>query len=486
MRLPLLVCLFVCSTGLRHQPSKLQPQHLVRRRLPVLSELANDSDGAPSQYLEETDGTPSAAELARFALPTLGAWLVSPMMSLVDTAVIGRSATPIELAALGPATMVGDSMSYLCSFLSVATTNLVATALADGDDVRTILGSAVQLAILCGAASAVAQIAFGLPVLSRYTSARSAACVAPAYEYVRVRALGAPAALLAKVSIATSLASKDATTPLVAVVASGLLNLILDIVLVSGLGLGMAGAAWATVSSEVICAAIILRAARRRLPPIATDAPKLSLLPRPAMAATYASFARPLVLTLVGKIATYSALAHVATATGVVSTAAHRVLMCVYWFSFPFAEVCSQVGQAFLPGVRRIGPLVRKLLGLGALVGAASAASAAGVLAVAPQLFTSDGSVIAAIRALVPLVGACIVTLAPMCAMEGALLATRQLRFLSTFYTANALAMVAAFALVERLGLGLSAAWSCMLTFQLLRLLSFGLRLRVREGFETE
>ena len=34
------------------------------------------------------------------------------------------------------------------------------------------------------------------------------------------------------------------------------------------------------------------------------------------MAATYASFARPLVLTLVGKIATYSALAHVATVQG--------------------------------------------------------------------------------------------------------------------------------------------------------------------------
>ena len=65
---------------------------------------------------------PSAAALVRFAMPMLGGWLVSPLMSLIDTGVVGRSATPVELAALGPATMVCDSSAYLLSFLGVATT----------------------------------------------------------------------------------------------------------------------------------------------------------------------------------------------------------------------------------------------------------------------------------------------------------------------------------------------------------------------------
>ena len=72
----------------------------------------------------------------------------------------------------------------------------------------------------------------------------------------------------------------------------------------------------------------------------------------------------------------------------------------------------------------------------------------------------------------------CVACLAPMCVMEGALLATRQLSFLSAFYAFNAAAMVAAFAAVERLGLGLGAAWCCMLAFQGVRLATFGLRLR--------
>ena len=230
-------------------------------------------------------GPPSTSNMIRFALPALGSWLVSPLMSLVDTAVVGRSASSLELAALGPATMVGDSLSYLFSFLSVATTNLIATSLASedagGDDaVREILATAVRLALLCGVASCAAQLCFGRTVLARYTGGRSAACVAPAFEYVRVRALGAPAALLTKVSIAACLATRDSVTPLVVVAAGGALNLGLDVLLVSVLGYGISGAAWATFASEVACAAAALLAVTRKLGPRAAAA-RRALLPGP-------------------------------------------------------------------------------------------------------------------------------------------------------------------------------------------------------------
>ncbi len=45
---------------------------------------------------------------------------------------------------------------------------------------------------------------------------------------------------------------------------------------------------------------------------------------------------------------------------------------------------------------------------------------------------------------------------------------------------ANALAMVTAFGLVERLGVGLHAAWTCMVGFQLVRLVVFGVQLTKR------
>ena len=455
-------------------------------------------------------GAPTTATLARFALPTLAAWLVSPLMSLVDTAVVGRdSVTALNLAALGPATMISDSMSYLFSFLSVATTNLVATALSDSagadsvsgggnsHELARIFGSAVRLAVLCGLISALLQATFGRAVLARYTAARSAALVSPAYTYVRIRALGAPAALLVRVGTATCLALKDPLSPLLAVAMGGALNLVLDVLLVSKLGRGIGGAAWATVASEAICAVLVLRAVvfklapraqlgsetthveQQRLRPMLRRPSRLpSLLPSRASAATYATFAKPLVLTTAGKIATYSSLAHVATTVSVAGTAAHRVLMCVYWFMFPFAETWSQVAQAFLPGSKQTRALMRRLLTCGAAVGLLSAASSAGVLTLAPQLFTRSPEAASVIRSLTPLVAACIATIGPMCAMEGALLATRRLGFLSRFYTLAAVALVAVFQGLERFGLGLHAAWTCMLAFSFVRVGSFALALR--------
>ena len=90
----------------------------------------------------------------------------------------------------------------------------------------------------------------------------------------------------------------------------------------------------------------------------------------------------------------------------------------------------------------------------------------------------------AALRELVPAAAACVACLAPMCAMEGSLLATRQLSFLSAFYLCNALCMVSFFVAVERSGLGLGAAWIGMLGFQLVRLACFAGQLR-RAGVDV-
>ena len=193
---------------------------------------------------------------------------------------------------------------------------------------------------------------------------------------------------------------------------------------------------------------------------------------------TFARYARPLVVTLLGKIAAYSTLAHVATADSVEATAAHRILMGLYWAFWPFAEVGSQIGQAFLPGARQKWPLTRRLLRVGVGVGAGSALAATAALYCSGALFTADAAVVSRLRGLAPLAAACVACLAPMCAAEGALLAERDLGFLSTFYAINAAAMVTAFSVIERVGLGIGAAWTCMLAFQVVRLGAFRLRLR--------
>ncbi|KAJ0631809.1 putative multi antimicrobial extrusion protein DinF [Helianthus annuus] len=67
-------------------------------------------------------------EILKFSGPAAGLWLGGPLMSLIDTVVIGQSSS-VELAALGPSTVLCDYMSYVFMFLSMATSNLVATSL---------------------------------------------------------------------------------------------------------------------------------------------------------------------------------------------------------------------------------------------------------------------------------------------------------------------------------------------------------------------
>ena len=170
--------------------------------------------------------------------------------------------------------------------------------------------------------------------------------------------------------IAACLANKDAVSPLLVIACGGLLNLCLDLALVPRQGIG--GAAWATLASELAAAAAISAIVWcRTLPaqPETTSPPPdnqpidlqpidqprrrrsilPALLPARSELAEFGAFGRPLIVSLLGKICTYSMLAHVATSMGVVATAAHRVLMCVYWFS------CGHCGSR--TRASRLGPL---------------------------------------------------------------------------------------------------------------------------------
>ncbi|KAK2643955.1 hypothetical protein Ddye_019150 [Dipteronia dyeriana] len=90
-------------------------------------------------------------EIVKFTAPATGLWICGPLKSLIDTAVIGQGSS-IELAALGPATVVCDYLTYVFMFLSIATSNMVATSLAkqDKNEVQHQISVLLFIGLTCG------------------------------------------------------------------------------------------------------------------------------------------------------------------------------------------------------------------------------------------------------------------------------------------------------------------------------------------------
>ncbi|KAJ4890882.1 hypothetical protein Rs2_30630 [Raphanus sativus] len=126
-------------------------------------------------------------EIVMFTGPAAGLWLCGPLMSLIDTAVIGQGSS-LELAALGPATVVCDYLCYTFMFLSVATSNLVATSLArqDKDEVQHQISILLFIGLSCGLMMMVFTRLFGSWALTAFTGAKNAEIVPAANTYVQV------------------------------------------------------------------------------------------------------------------------------------------------------------------------------------------------------------------------------------------------------------------------------------------------------------
>ena len=234
---------------------------------PSSSVLPTGVDGTP--LAEEY---PSVSKIVKFALPAIGVWLCSPVLSMIDTASVGLLAGTAQQAALNPAVSVTDYGALLVAFMYTATTNLVAsaqekdladdTAVAVNKDTRgaqrrtknTML-TALKLAIvvgvsfgsvLCAAAPALLRAIIGNPNVDPEV-------FGAALRYVRVRSLGMPAAVVIGTAQSGCLGMKDVKSPLLVLAAAAGINLLADMVLVRNahpwLG-GAAGAAWATVLSQ--------------------------------------------------------------------------------------------------------------------------------------------------------------------------------------------------------------------------------------------
>lgn len=193
--------------------------------------------------------------LIGLSIPVLLSLVAEPLTGLVDTAFISRLGSE-PLAALGVGTMALSSVFWIFNFLTIGTQTEVSQALGRQNQV---------LAARMGSLAFVLGIIFGcLLIIPGYFAAEPVARFMGAADqvrlqataYMRIRLIGAPAVLATIAAFGTLRGLQNMRIPLLVAIGVNTLNIILDAVLIFGLGpipaLGVAGAAIASAASQWI------------------------------------------------------------------------------------------------------------------------------------------------------------------------------------------------------------------------------------------
>jgi len=423
-----------------------------------------------------------AREIVKFVAPTLCLWMAPPVMSLIDTSVVGRFCGSLELASLGPGCTLIDSTGYLFTFLATATTNLVATAQTNGDSADHIVSEALCLAAVFGAALGAVVLLAGEPLLGIIAGKASRGVVPLALKYASIRAWGQPAVILATVARASSLAVKDTVGPLRSVALAFLWNAIGTVVLVRGFRLGVIGAGLATVTADIAaCVLLLSRIRRRRAAP--TRKARLISVPGKENLKKFARYAGPVFFTILGKSVVYNGISLCVGRLGAKALAAHEVLLRSFFFWTPVGDSIGMTSQVFLPGIiareKETGIQAsgaRRSLYASGVVAGCIAATMAGLLPTRGSfLFTSDTEVLGLLYKTAPILAASVGMHGIALTSEGMLLAQRDLRFLTGSYVTTTI-LTAAYLTSPWRPTSLSWLWGILAAFQVSRAVQFTAR----------
>ncbi|GAV62377.1 MatE domain-containing protein [Cephalotus follicularis] len=409
-------------------------------------------------------------EILMFTGPATGLWICGPLMSLIDTAVIGQGSS-IELAALGPGTVICDYMSYVFMFLSIATSNMVATSLArqDKNEVQHQISILLFVGLACGFFMFFLTRFFGSWAVTAFVGQKNAHLVPAAKTYVQIRGYAWPAVLVGWIAQSASLGMKDSLGPLKALAIASAINGIGDVVLCSFLGYGIAGAAWATMVSQVVAAYMMIEALNKRgYKAYVISVPSVNELFR------ILELAAPVFVTMMSKVAFYTLIIYFATSMGTHTVAAHQVMVQTYSMCSVWGEPLSQTAQSFMPellyGAKRsltkARMLLKSLVMIGATLGIVLGTFGTVVPWLLPNVFTPDQKVIQEMhKVLIPYYIALAITPSTH-SLEGTLLAGRDLRFLSLSmsgcFSLGGLVLL----LVSSRGFGLPGCWYALVGFQ--------------------
>ena len=218
-------------------------------------------------------------KLLRFAVPLTLSTMLQLLFNAADVVVVGRYAGDNSLAAVGSNTALINLLTNLFLGLSIGANILAARHYGAHEDEE--LSKTVHTSILLSIYSGLLLTVVG--ILGARTILEWMQCpddvLGLATTYLRIYFAGQTATMLYNFGAALLRAGGDTQRPLYFLFAAGIVNVVLNLVFVIKFQMDVAGVALATVISQCISAALVIRCLMKETGPLRLDLRQLKIYP---------------------------------------------------------------------------------------------------------------------------------------------------------------------------------------------------------------
>ena len=212
-----------------------------------------------------------------FALPLAASSILQQLFNSVDTAVVGRFASSQALAAVGSNSSLISLMINLFIGISLGSNVVIARYIGEKSEknIHAAIHTAILVAIISGFFVMIAGQFIAKPVLLLMGTPEDV--IDLAVLYLRIYLLGMPFIMLYDFGSSILRSTGDSRRPLYCLIVAGVINTLLNLVLVIVFRLGVSGVAIATVISNIVSSSMVIYILTHESEPIKLELRQLKI-----------------------------------------------------------------------------------------------------------------------------------------------------------------------------------------------------------------
>ncbi|SNT11143.1 putative efflux protein, MATE family [Anaerovirgula multivorans] len=203
-------------------------------------------------------GTMSVGKLLfKFSLPAIGGMLVNSLYNLVDRIFIGRLGA-LAMTGIGLSLPFMALISAVSSLIGIGASAIISMRLGQNrnEDAKRVIGNAVSLLTVLMIIVSFVGLIFKIPILNIFGASK--ATIDYASEYITIILYGTVFQGIGMGLINIIRAEGSPFKAMVIIVLGTVINIILDPIFIFTFNMGIAGAAWATIISQLVTSVLVI------------------------------------------------------------------------------------------------------------------------------------------------------------------------------------------------------------------------------------